>query len=338
MSIDKNVRWNKNRIAGYNKLFNFVIGQRGVGKTYCLKATAINNFIKKGERCAWLMRYKTEIDAITDASKFFDDVLARYPDYEFKIEGGTGFIKGGDFEEWCRFISFKALSESSLKAISDPTVSIMVFDEFIPLPGIHYLKNEVERFLEYYLTISRGRDVKCYFLANNVAAASPYFSYFGVHMPEEGELTLADEIAIENVKNDPYKEAMHKTRFGNLVKGTHYEKYSINNESFEDVATFITDRPKNARCIVQLLTSMGPLYLWIAQPSSLHISSRGDPTCISWAMDEKSHKENTQRMDFAGTYATRLIKSAYRQGMLFFDSPETKSTFFAVCGSLLLRK
>lgn len=336
--IDNRVRWNKSKIAGYNKLFNFIIGQRGVGKTYDLKTTAINQYIKKGHRTAWVMRYMTEIDAITDNSKFFDDVLLKYQGYEFKIESKTGYIKKTDSKEWERFITFKALSESSLKAISDPTVTLVVFDEFIPIPGVHYLKNEVERFLEYYLTISRGRDVKAYFLANNVAVVSPYFSYFNAHLPDEGNFYLGDEIAIENVKNDPYKQSMKKTRFGALVKGTHYESYSIDNQSLEDATTFIVDRPKNARCMVHMLTSMGSLFLWFAQPYSLHVSLKGDPNAIQWAMDEKSHNEKSKRMDFAGTYATNLIKSTYREGCLFFDSAESKSTFMAVCGPIIQRK
>ena len=333
--IDNGVRWTKNKISGYNKLFNFIIGQRGVGKTYNLKTTAINNYINKKEKTIWIMRYATEIDAIVQHSKFFDDILNRYP-YEFKIENRIGYIKLE--ETWERFITFKSLSETSLKAISDPTVNLIVFDEFIPLPGIHYLKNEVERFLEFYLTISRGRDVKCYFLANNVSSVSPYFSYFHVSLPKEGDIFAGDEIAIENVKNDRYKDAMHQTRFGKLVHGTHYEKYSIDNESLEDITTFITDRPKNARCLIRMVSTIGDIYLWFAQPYSIHISRKGDPSAIQWAMDEKSHNEKSKRMDFAGTYATNLIKSAYREGKLFFDTPEAKSMFTSACSYILQRK
>ena len=334
--IDNSVRWTKNRISGYNKLFNFVIGQRGVGKTYNLKYTAINDYLRKKSKTIWVMRYATEIDAITQHSKFFDDILPQFKEYEFKIESKTGYVKIED--TWERFITFKALSETSLKAISDPTVNLMVYDEFIPIPGVHYLKNEVERFLEYYLTISRGRDLKVYFLANNISAVSPYFSYFHVSMPKEGDIFAGEEIAIENVRNEQYKSAMHKTRFGNLVHGTHYEQYSIDNESLEDISTFITDRPKNARCLIRMVSSMGDVYLWFAQPYSIHISRKGDPGAIQWAMDEKSHNENSKRMDFAGTYATNLIKSAYREGKLFFDSPEAKSLFNSTCSYILQRK
>lgn len=333
--INNDCRWTKNRISGYDKLFNFVVGQRGVGKTYSLKTTAINNFIRHGLRTSWVMRYRTEIDAITENSKFFEDVLNKYG-IDFKIEGNTGYIKKEDSFE--RFISFKALSESSLKAISDPTVSLVVFDEFVPISGVRYLKNEVERFLEYYLTISRGRDVKAFFLANNISPVNPYFSYFHAVLPKEGEIWTSEEIAIENVKNDAYKEQMKKTRFGTLVKGTHYEEYSIDNQSFSDITTFITDRPANARCMVRLNSTMGILYLWFAQPYSLHISEKGDPQCIQWAFDEQSHSEKSNRVDFAGTYASNLIKNAYRTGRLFFDSPEAKSKFFIICSSILTRK
>ena len=334
--ISHKIRWNRNRVLSFNKLWSFIVGARAIGKTFNCKKWAIDDFVKNGKRTAWVMRYKTEIDEITKDNKFFDDIAAFYPEFVFKIEGGSGMLKrlvAGVKESeipWETFVRFKALSERSLKAISDPTVNKIIYDEFIPIPGVPYLRNEVERFLEYYFTISRDRAIRAVFLCNNVTTVSPYFSYFNVKMPPEGEFAVYDEIVIENCKNEPFKEAMRNTRFGKLVQGTNYAAYAIENNSLVDLNTFVMDRPQNARCVVRLDSAMGTLYLWTAQPNSIFISLKGDPNITTWALDEKSHNENSERMDFASSLATNLIKRHYRMGTMFFDSAEAKAIFMVV--------
>ena len=56
--------WNINNSVSYNALFNFIIGNRGGGKTYGMKNYVINKFIKKGEQFIYLRRYKTEVKRI----------------------------------------------------------------------------------------------------------------------------------------------------------------------------------------------------------------------------------------------------------------------------------
>ena len=70
--------------------------------------------------------------------------------------------------------------------------------------------------------------------------------------------------------------------------------------------------------------------LWTAQPNSIFISLKGDPNITTWALDEKSHNENSERMDFASSLATNLIKRHYRMGTMFFDSAEAKAIFMVV--------
>lgn len=336
MAIDNKIRWNRNKILSYNKLWSFVVGARAIGKTFNCKKWAIDDYIKNCKCAYWVMRYKTEIDSITKNNKFFDDISSFYPNILFKIEGGEGALKrlkDGVNESdipWETFVRFKALSERSIKAISDPSVNKIVFDEFIPIPGVPYLKDEVERFLEFYFTISRDRAIRAVFLGNNVTTVSPYFSYFNVKLPDEGEFSVYDEIVIENCKNEAFKNAMKGTRFGKLISGTRYSDYAIENKSFVDMNTFVMDRPADAKCIVRMSSAMGNLYLWHAKPNSIFISKKGDPECPTWALDEISHNENSERVDFASSFATNLIKRHYRMGTMFFDSAEAKAIFMAV--------
>ena len=48
--MDNSIFYNYNRIRSYNALFNFIISNRGGGKTYGAKKMCINNFLKRKER------------------------------------------------------------------------------------------------------------------------------------------------------------------------------------------------------------------------------------------------------------------------------------------------
>ena len=317
----------------YNALFSFVVGARSVGKTFQFKYYRIREFIKKSRKTFWIMRYRKELDSALESGKFFEDVSKFFPECEFRVKGNIGSIKIDN--EWFEFITFKALSETSIKAVSDPDVDMIVFDEFIPIPSIRHLPGEVEKFLELYFTISRDRDIRAVFLANNVTISSPYFSYFHIKLPEKGQIISLGEIAIENVKNPTFKEHMEKTRFGRLISGTKYSSYAISNETFVDLDTFVLPMPSNAKCVVNLRTDVGSLYLWVARPASLFISHRGCDCAIEWAVGENSHGENMERVDFAGSYARKLISANYRVGTLFFDSKQAKADFMQTCQKLL---
>lgn len=53
--------WDINKSLSYNALFNFIIGARGVGKSYGAKKLAIQNFLKKGKQFVYVRRYKEEL-------------------------------------------------------------------------------------------------------------------------------------------------------------------------------------------------------------------------------------------------------------------------------------
>ena len=77
--------YSRNDILSYNALFNFVVGERGTGKTYQFKDWAISDFINKRNQFVYVRRYKTEFK---DIDNFFDDMIKKYPDHKFGINGG----------------------------------------------------------------------------------------------------------------------------------------------------------------------------------------------------------------------------------------------------------
>ena len=53
--------WKIDRIKSHDRLFNFVIGGRGIGKTYACKHEGIKRYLASGEQFIYLRRYKEEI-------------------------------------------------------------------------------------------------------------------------------------------------------------------------------------------------------------------------------------------------------------------------------------
>ena len=158
--------WDINKTLSYNCLFNFIIGNRGGGKTYGFKKRAIDNFLKRGSQFVYVRRYDTEFDHI---DTFFDDIAEAYEELEFKVKDGKFFIND-EIAGW-----YIALTKAILlKSVPFPGVTLIGFDEFIIETGVyHYLKNEVRLFLDLYSSIARDRDVIVFFMANAITITNP---------------------------------------------------------------------------------------------------------------------------------------------------------------------
>ena len=84
-------------MLSYNAILNFIIGERGVGKTYGAKKHVVNRFIKKGEQFVYLRRYKTELkDSVGSKMKpkFFNQIVDEFPDHELSNSADTMYIDG----------------------------------------------------------------------------------------------------------------------------------------------------------------------------------------------------------------------------------------------------
>ena len=82
-----------NKTLSYNCLFNFVVGPRGVGKTYSCKRRVIKDFITKGQQFIYLRRYETEIKS-SQIDLFFDDIQHEFQDHALAVKKKCFYIDG----------------------------------------------------------------------------------------------------------------------------------------------------------------------------------------------------------------------------------------------------
>lgn len=221
-------------------VFNFVIGNRGGGKTYGSKKLVINRFKRKKHQFVWVRRYQTEIDTLSD---FWADIRAEFPNDELSQVGNELYING-DLAGYLIALS----TSMRLKSVAYPLVRTIIFDEFIIDKGrINYLRNEAHVFMELYETIARMREnVVAIFLGNAISIVNPYFDFFKI-TPKLGQrYTKNGGVCIEFYFNEQFIAKKENTAFGKLIKDTSYGEYNMKNKFLRDSDSFIQTRPATA--------------------------------------------------------------------------------------------
>ena len=315
-------------ILSYNKILNFIIGQRGGGKTFGAKKWAINDFLKKGNEFIWIRHFKQEIKQLK--RNFWDDIIhsGLYPDVEFSISGDKLYINN----KLCGYLI--ALSTSNqLKSSSYPKVNKIIFDEFIFEKGHnHYRGDEVNDFVNLLDTIIRDRDnCRAVLIANNVQTTNPYFHYFNIRGDQTKRFVFDHTrgICIEFYTGDVYAQERLKTRFGQLINGTEYGDFSLYNKPLHDNNDFIQKRPNNSKYMYALLWKGYYIGVWYdIKNDRIYMSNQYDSSGIIFSMTTEDHFPKTLFLrEFKRMSQIRDIKYAYSVGCLYFENQMIKRYF-----------
>lgn len=307
----------------HNKLFNFVIGNRGGGKTFGFKRWAINDFIKHGNMFVYVRRYKTELK---NNKSFFNDMIEFFPDHKFDVKGYKYYID--DKEAGVAIPLSVAITQ---KSVSFPKVNKICFDEFIIDKGfIHYMPNEVEAFLELYETIARTRDnVKVFFLGNAITTINPYFLYFNIIPDLSKRFTVKDLLQVEYFSNEEFIKMKKQTAFGRLISGTQYGDYAIENKFLKDSDDFIGEKSKKAVFDFMITFDNINMFFWFD-------SSNGFLYCVENGDKQTKRKFVLKSDDISPNYIliaksnefVKIIKHMFSYNSIIFQNQKMKSTFF----------
>lgn len=317
--------YNYDKINSYNCCFNFILTNRGFGKSYGSKKMAIRNFIKKGEQFIYCRRYKTEL---SEFNKFFDDIRQEFPDHKFEIKGKAAYID----DEVCGFAIPLSMSQK-YKSTPYPNVTLIIFDEFIidTSTGImRYINNEVEMFLDLFETVARKRDnVKAYLLANFITEVNPYFIFFNVTPNKNERFTLArnGELIIDVTKNEDFIKEKKNTRFGRLIEGTKYSDYALNNEALRDSMVFIERLPlKHMYSLCTLSDGKREVTLYQSTKTGMfYCCSKIDKNVTKFVLNMDSHDNTAILHSKVNDYPLfkQFIKG-FQLGLVRFDKQTTK--------------
>lgn len=310
-----------NRTLSKQRLFNFVLGGRGMGKTYSAKKRVIDTFLKRKKQFVYIRRFDTDLKP-SMIQNFFSDIEDIYPDHDFRVGNGV-FKIDGDIAGWYIPLS----TASRLKSIPFPNVWLIVFDEFIVETGIvHYLPNEVRSFLECYSTISRDRDIQALFLSNAITCTNPYFMYFDISF-EQGQTTkLTEFVCVELIRIESFERHMKETKFGRMIEGTEYGHYNIENKFLLDTETFIEKLgPKSVYVCTFIMNGKRIGFHSCEETQLFYLSDKVDASCNNiFTLEINDHSVDTTLAVRVNPFI-RVLISNYCEGKLRFTNQEIKN-------------
>ena len=315
--MDKNLYYDPNKMLSYNRILNFIIGARGIGKSYSMKKYPIKRFIKHGEQFIYVRRYKPELKKV---SNYFNDIMQEFPEHTFKIKGREFHIDG-KLAGWAIPLS----SWQSEKSNAYPNVTTIIFDEFIrEKDNSGYLPNEVSSLLNLMDTVFRDREnVRTICLSNAVSVVNPYFLYFDLVPDITKRFNANDDIVVEIPDSKDFSEQRRKTRFGKLIDGTEYGEMSLDNTFINDNQVFIEKRSKDSRFQFAVIYNGMTIGVWVDVDKGLmYLSHDYDPSSkMIFALSTDDLSENAMMMANwkNNFYLTRMVR-AFMKGYLRFDN------------------
>ena len=276
----------------HNCMFNFIIGPRGVGKTYGLKKRAIKQFLDKGYQFVYLRRFQEELDET--AETYFDDIILNneFPDAVIEYKSGCYFVN-----DQLAGYTMALTKAKSYKSISYPMVYLIIFEEFLieETQFTRYLKNEVNQFLGLYMSVDRYRGVTVFFLANSTTMINPYTLFFDISLPYGSNVYRKGDIYFELVNDVEFIQERKQTRFGKLIAGTAFEEYAIENKFALDNKTFIMRKTEKAQYYFTFLYQGEQYGIWIDyKEGKMFVSQDVDPSCkMVYSVTVDDHTPNT---------------------------------------------
>ena len=320
----QNIHYSFNKVLSYsNAMLYFIIGERGVGKTYGATKFVANKFIKKQKEFVYLRRYKTELK--TSVPKFWDAVRnnGEFPNNKLNVKGNTFLID----DKICGY-AIPLSTANILKSTTFDNVDTIIFDEFILDKGnYHYLQNEVEKLLDIIETIGRLRDIKIIFLGNAISVTNPYFLYFNLRLPYNSDIaTFKDGLIVVNyIKNETYRKIKKQTKFGKLIEGTDYGRYAIDNEFLRDNSSFIMKKDKKAKFLFIIYLNKQQFGIWINN-NNMFISYQIDPKCpVRFTFNNEDHTNDSILIKFRTSAFLQGMLNHYRLGTLMFENQKIKN-------------
>lgn len=325
-------------ILNKQRLFNFVTGPKGDGKTTGCRNYGLNLFLKDNtsEFCV-IRRTKTETQKAY--KKYFDDINTKFNyNLDIKYRSNMAGIETDDgFKPICHFFSLS--TDAGIQGVNLPNLRYMIFEEIFldPRKGKRYLKNEPEEFARLYDTLARPSDpnrkrVPVIFIGNSFASSNPYYNFFHVQLNSKGEFKNKNIYAL-HINDEEFTAHAKSTEFGQIMANSAYAKHAFENDFLLDNFDFVVkDFPKGD--LIYTFVYDGKTYgVWVNFKSGgLFVSTKYNPNCpCSYTFTTENMKPNllTGKM-FCRGYHGKLTKFAYNTGCLFYESLAIKDMFYDI--------
>ena len=322
----------------YNRIFNFVVGVRGGGKTFNTLLHGINRFKKTGEQFVYLRRRQVDLDDACTGKKGGGDLFSdiRHQGYLEGVEVKVVADKSGGYLFYYndKVMGYGKALSTARRSTSLPGVKLIVFDEFLIDDSIghdRYLNSGKEMFLfnNFYETIARGRDIPVIFLGNAFSMVNPYFIELGIRIPNinNNQIYKGKAWTVLFWKDEDFLAEREKTQFYQATKDTSFNKHAFGNTFYLDKKDFIRKRDKDSVhqfSLVYLGTTYGVWVNW--EKGIYYVSTKGANTTrektISMSLEDNK-PNNVSIRRYRNMPFMKAFRMAVDNNSVFFDTQQS---------------
>lgn len=326
--------------------FIFMVGARGIGKTYGAIDYVLDNDIR-----AFYMR-RTQQMCDTVSTRELTQIKPNYTDrgLQYNIDTIAKGIFGlydaeydeesGKYVNTCakpRIINCALSTIYNIRGFDGSDYTHIFYDEFIPEPHARPIKNEGEALLQAYETISRNRELKgqeplrliC--MANSNDLANPIFADLGLITPcdktfRSGRCIHEDAergMCIINFTRSPISERKRTTALYKFSMGMDYAHMALEN-TFRNARSESRSLPLN-----QLLPKLnvGELTIYtLKNGNGLYVSQHYMECNTAYTADEKGLDAFRIHM------WAKTLYMQYISDQILFENFECEYLFKKYCG------
>lgn len=267
--------------------FSFIIGGRGIGKTY----SALRHIKESGAKTMYLRNKDNEIKfACSPEGNPFKKLNSDY-NWKIKIPRVGSTLKSIIDEESGETIGYAApvCTFGNIAGADFSDVELCIWDEFIPKKTDRILGNLGELFSAAYETMNRNREllgeqpIKVIFLSNSNSLASDVLIYFGL-VPIIEQMKIKGETAYTDTERSIYvklpeseiSDQKRETALYKAIAGSAYVEMALDNDFAFD--SFYNVRPRPIREYYPLC-SIDDIYIYRHKSNGRYYACRSRANC-----------------------------------------------------------
>ena len=332
--------------TGTNGEICFVLGAKGIGKTFGLRKICIDRFIKHGELFCEICRTNAERDEV---SKGYFDKLQNagfFKDYIFRTEKAAGYIAPippeGDKPEWrlcCYFVSLTNFQREKKRTFIAP--KRFIYDEAVidSKDRYHrYLKDEFLILANLLDSISRQQpdddnQYYLYLLGNAVDMTCPFIRHCGINkLPKFGYSFYKNKtVLLHYVEPWDAQERKTRTLVGRMLEGNDESKIIFDNEFKDVTGREVMKKTPNAKYKYAIAWGKMRFGIWIDSKAGLWFITSKVPKGAAnvYTLTKRDSTVNYQMIKKASPLM-KLVNEVYYLGGLRYESAHVRESFFEV--------
>lgn len=320
--FDKNGYLDFNAVNKSDCTWNFIIGGRGIGKTF----GAILREIKEGRKFLFLRKQQNQADLISRPD--FSPVapvasfLGIEPVYKPLSKNHAGIYVNDELIGMTAALT----TFSNLRGFSAEWVQDIIYDEFLGEPHEKKIKNEWSILANVYETVNRNRElagkdpVRLYALANSTNIANDYFvqlqvveKLYKIQQKQSDHPYVVykrDDLQVIYITKSPISDRKKHTALYRLTAGSEYENMALYSQF--DVSNYENIRSEPIGHY-KPMAAIGELIFYKSKTErKYYISSHRSGSPVQYELSETGIKK------FIMTYP--YIFEAYYENRVYFEN------------------